>query len=102
MPKRDPLAGTLGVLSAALLGASFVWAHHWGVLADALVAGWGVATLGALVLSVRSLWLRDSSRFARRLAKLGLAGGAVSIAALVLAGAVWAAGINPTGACGGG
>ena len=102
VPKRDPLAATLGALSVALLGASFVWAHHWGVLADMLVAAWGVATIGAFVFSVRSLWFRDSSRFARRLAKIGLAGGIVSIAALVLAGAVWAAGINPTGACGGG
>jgi glutaminase len=38
----------------------------------------------------------------KRLAKIGLAGGIVSIVALVLAGAVWAAGINPTGVCGGG
>ena len=77
VPKRDPAAATLGVLSVLLLGVSFVWAHHWGFLADALVAGWAVATLGALVLSTRA-------------------------AALVLAGAAFAAGINPTGACGGG
>jgi hypothetical protein len=67
-----------------LLGASFVWAHHWGFLADALVAGWAVATLGALVLSIRALWLKDSSRLAQRLAMIGLAGGIVSVAALVL------------------
>jgi len=102
VPKRDPAAAALGVLSVLLLGASFVWAHHWGFLADALVAGWAVATLGALVLSTRALWLRDSSRLAQRLAMIGLAGGIVSIAALVLAGAAFAAGINPTGACGGG
>jgi len=102
VPKRDPVAATLGALSVALLGASFVWAHHWGALADTLVAAWGAATFGALVFSIRSLWLLDSSRFARRLAKLGLAGGLVSIVALIVAGAVWAAGINPTGACGGG
>ena len=77
VPKRDPAAAALGVLSVVLLGASFVWAQHWGFLADALVAGWAVATLGALVLSTRA-------------------------AALVLAGAAFAAGINPTGACGGG
>jgi hypothetical protein len=37
VPRRDPAAATLGVLSVALLGASFVWAHHWGFVADALV-----------------------------------------------------------------
>jgi hypothetical protein len=102
VPKRDPAAATLGVLSVALLGASFVWAHHWGILADTLVATWVVATIGALVLASRSLWLLDSSPFARRLAKIGLCGGVVSLAALALAGIVYAAGINPTGACGGG
>jgi hypothetical protein len=56
-PRRAPIAATLGVLSVALLGASVVRAHHWGL---------------------------------------------VSIAALVVAGAVRAAGINPTGVCGGG
>jgi hypothetical protein len=104
-PRRSPVAATLGVLSVALLGASFVWAHHWGVLADTLVVAWAVSTLGALVVSIR--FLRDENHraatyLAKRLAKIGLAGGIVSIGALVLAGAVWAAGINPTGACGGG
>jgi hypothetical protein len=37
-----------------------------------------------------------------RLVKIGLSDGIVSVAALVLAGVVWAAGINPTGLCGGG
>jgi hypothetical protein len=88
----------------ALLGASFVWAHHWGVQADTLVICWAVETIGSLVVSIR--FLRDDmvwpTRFALRLAKIGLAGGIVSIAALVLAGGVYAAGIDPTGACGGG
>ncbi|MGH3054562.1 MAG: hypothetical protein ACRDL7_06245 [Gaiellaceae bacterium] len=103
-PKRSTVAAVLGVLSVALLGASFVWAHHWGVQADALVVCWAVATIGSLVVSV---WiLRDDmvwpTRFALRLAKIGLAGGIVSILALVVAGVAYAAGINPTGACGGG
>jgi hypothetical protein len=98
------VAATLGVLSVALLGASFVWAHHWGVRTDTLVAGWVVATIGSLVASI---WLlRDDmvwpTRLALRLAKIGLAGGVVSIAALALAGIVYAAGLDPTGACGGG
>jgi hypothetical protein len=98
------VAATLGVLSVALLGASFVWAHHWGAQADTLVAAWAVATIGSLVASI---WLlRDDmvwpTRLALRLAKIGLAGGVVSIAALALAGIVYAAGVDPTGACGGG
>ena len=87
-----------------LLAASFVWAHHWGVQADTLVAAWAVATTGSLVASI---WmLRDDlvwpTRLAVHLAKIGLTGGIVSIAALVLAGAAWAAGMDPAGACGGG
>ena len=98
------MAAALGILSVALLGASFVWAHHWGVQADALVAAWAVATIGSLVASI---WLlRDDlvwpTRLALRLAKIGLADGLVSIAALALAGIVYAAGVDPTGACGGG
>ena len=81
-----------------------MWAHHWGLLTDTLVAAWIVATLGALVMSTvllrsETMWLAFAYK---RLAKIGLAGGIVSIAALVVAGGVWAAGINPTGACGGG
>jgi hypothetical protein len=102
-PKRSAVAAVLGVLSVALLGASFVWAHHWGPRADTLVIAWALATLGALGISVLVLRSYDlwPTRLAVRLAKIGLAGGIVSIAALVLAGAVWAAGIDPTGACGG-
>jgi hypothetical protein len=75
------------------------------VLADTLVIAWAVATLGALVISIQflfSLKVLHSTRFARRLARIGLTGGLLSIGILVLAGAVWAAGINPVGACGGG
>jgi len=103
-PKRAPVAATLGVLSVALLAVSFLWAHHWGVLTDTLVIAWGVATLGSLAVAIQLL--RDDlvwpTRLALRLAKIGLAGGLVSIAALALAGMVYAAGINPAGACGGG
>ena len=94
----------LGVLSVALLGAAFVWAHHWGALADTIVVAWAVATLGSLAVSIQ--FLRDktvwSTYGSHRLAKIGLAGGLISVAALVLAGIASAAGLNPTGACGGG
>jgi hypothetical protein len=55
-------------------------------------------------LSIQVLWSYQlwPTITARRLAKIGLAGGIISILALVLAGGVYAAGINPTGACGGG
>jgi hypothetical protein len=88
----------------ALLGASFVWAHHWGPTADTLVVAWAVATVGSLVVSTWVLRSYDlwPTRRAIRLAQIGLVGGLVSIAALVLTGVLYAAGINPTGVCGGG
>jgi trimethylamine:corrinoid methyltransferase-like protein len=74
------------------------------VQADTLVAAWAAATIGSLVASI---WLlRDDlvwpTRLALRLAKIGLAGALVSIAALMLAGIAYAAGADPAGACGGG
>lgn len=81
-----------------------MWAHHWGPLADTLVAAWALTTLGALVVSVQvlssyRLW---PTRLAIRLAQVGLVGGIVSILALAVTGIAFAAGVNPTGACGGG
>jgi predicted membrane protein len=94
----------LGLLSVALLAASFVWAHHWGTLTDTLVAAWAVATLASLVVSIG--FLRDKTVWAtygsHRLAKIGLAGGLISVVALVLASIASAAGLDPAGACGGG
>jgi hypothetical protein len=103
-PKRSAVAAVLGVLSVALLGASFVWAHHWGARADTLVIAWAVTTLGALGVSILVLGSYDlwPTLLAIRLARIGLAGGIVSIGALVLSGIAYAAGINPTGVCGGG
>jgi hypothetical protein len=92
-------AFTVGALSLALLGASIAWAHHWTVRADVLVAGWGVSTLAALVLSVRGL---RGPRGAKGFAAYGLLFGILSILALVLAGAAYAAGMDPGAACGGG
>jgi hypothetical protein len=94
----------LGLLSVALLAASFVWAHHWGTLTDTLVAAWAVATLASLVVSIQ--FLRDKTVWAtygsHRLARIGLAGGLISVATLVLAGIASAAGFDVSGACGGG
>jgi hypothetical protein len=92
-------AFAVGALSLALLGASIAWAHHWSARADALVTGWGVSTVAALVLSV--LVLRGP-RGATGFAAYGLLFGILSIGALVLAGAAYAAGMDPGAACGGG
>jgi hypothetical protein len=96
---RSRLAAALGVASVLLLAAAFRWAHHWGVVADSIVAAWAVATLGGLVASLRVLTL---SLPGRRAALMGLALVGVSIAALIVTGIAMAAGADPAGACGGG
>ena len=101
--KSDRIGGTLGILSLALLAASVKWAHHWGVRADLLVSGWGVAMVGALWSSVRARRASHAVFEATpALAKLGIWLIAVSLAALVVAGIAAAAGMDPAGACGGG
>src|SRR5437868_1578240 len=92
-------AFAVGALSLALLGASIAWAHHWNARADALVTGWGVSTLAALILS--SLGLRGP-RGAKGFAAYGLLFAILSVAALALAGVGYAAGLDPGSACGGG
>ena len=97
--KLGRLAAAAGITSATLLGASFAWAHHWGVQTDALVAGWGASTLAALVLSIRALRTPGPKRLP---AKLGLALAILSLLALGVAGIAAAAGADPAGTCGGG
>ena len=92
-------AFAVGALSLALLGASIAWAHHWNGRAAALVAGWSVSTLAALVLS--SLALRGP-RGGKGFAAYGLLFGILSVVALALAGVGYAAGMDPGAACGGG
>jgi len=89
----------LGVASAALLSSALAWAHHWGLLADSIVATWAVVSVAALVVST---WSLVTTRASRRLAKLGLALALVSLLALALAGLLFAAGLDVAGACGGG
>jgi hypothetical protein len=98
-PRRARNSGALGLASAVLLGASIQWAHHWGPVADLLVAGWATATVGAIGLSI---WSLNTSAAGRRLARAGLILGSLSIVALVVAGIAYAAGADPAGACGGG
>ena len=89
----------LGLASAALLSSAFAWAHHWGPLTDSIVGTWALVSVTALVVST---WSLVTSRASRRLAKLGLALALVSLLALALAGLLFAAGLDPAGACGGG
>ena len=84
----------LGLTSAALLLASFRWAHPWGPLSGAIVASWGLATIAALVVSV---WSLRTSRSSRRFAVVGLALTLVSLIALTLAGVLYAAGGDVSG-----
>jgi hypothetical protein len=96
---RGRVGGALGLGSAALLLASFRWAHHWGLVADALVAAWTLATMGALIVSV---WSLRTSWASRRFAKVGIAFTIVSLLALPVVGVLSAAGVDAAGACGGG
>ena len=93
------LAAVGGVLSVALLGACLRWAHHWGAQTDSLVAGWALATLTALAVSPRLLWREEVPPGP---ARIGLAGGLLSVASLAVFALLYAVGINPTGVCGGG
>jgi hypothetical protein len=103
-PRSSLASATLGLSSLALLVAAFFWAHHWGGLADTIVAAWAAATLGSLVMSLHfygsdTIW---PTYLSRRLTKIGLVAGGISTVALVLAGIAWGAGLHPAGSCGGG
>jgi hypothetical protein len=96
----DQRAGALsGIASALLPAAAFRYAHHWGGTADAIVAGWAISTLAGISLSLRAL---DRPAGGGRLAVLGLASSGVSVTALVVVGAAYLVGADPTGPCGGG
>jgi hypothetical protein len=96
---RGGTGAVLGLMSTALLLASFRWAHHWGPISGAIVAAWAVATISAFVVSVRSLRRNRSSR---RFAMMGIALTLVSLLVLTLVGALYATGTDVSGACGGG
>jgi hypothetical protein len=89
----------LGLASAALLFASLRWAHEWGPRTTALVGAWGLATIAAAVVSC---WSLETSRDSRRLALAGLVLALVSVLALPVVGALYAAGVDVAAACGGG
>jgi len=97
--RRGRSGAVLGLASAALLLASFRWAHHWGPVSGATVAAWALTTIAALAVSV---WSLRTSRASRRFAIVGLALTLVSLLALTLVGVLYAAGTDVSGACGGG
>jgi hypothetical protein len=96
---RGKVGAVLGLTSAALLAASLRWAHEWGPRTTALVASWGLATIAAVVVS---RWSLDTSRDSRRFAVAGFALALVSVLALPVVGALYAAGVDVADACGGG
>jgi hypothetical protein len=96
---RGRVGAVLGLTSAALLAASLRWAHEWGPRADAIVSSWALATIAALVVSV---WSLRTSGASRRFATAGLALALVSVLALPVVGALYAAGVDVAEACGGG
>ena len=98
-PTRTLWLGLSGIASGVLLVAALIWAHHWGVRADAIVAGWAVTTAVGFIGGFRYApgWLLMG-----RIAKFGIVFSMISVIALIIATIAWAAGQNPAGACGGG
>jgi hypothetical protein len=88
-----------GLTSVLALGASFLWAQHWGPLAYTIVGVWVLSTLGALILGVGSLGPR---RPGRALAVFALCCVLASGLAVLTTGVADAAGYDAVGACGGG
>jgi len=93
--RRARLGAVLGVVSVVFLLASFRWAHHWGPLADTIVAVWAISWITGFWFSARGL------RWGGRLATIGLVISFVML--LVVAGTsiAFAMGANPVGSCGG-
>jgi hypothetical protein len=96
---RGRVGGILGLASLTLLLASFRWAHHWGPVADTIVGGWALATIGALLVSI---WSLRTSRASQRFANAGIALTIPSYLAVTLVSVLSAAGVDAADQCGGG
>jgi len=92
------LIGVCGVASLAMLGASLMWAHHWGPLADSIVVAWAISSLASGVGS-SVLHSRGVRGIGIRIAAIAAV---TSFLALVVAGIAYAAGSDPAAGCGGG
>jgi hypothetical protein len=97
-PRLQGLVAASGFASFGLLVASFLWAHHWGPRADAIVAGWAITTLIAGIGGVRMEGRTRPSWFATS----AMVFTAISLIALLIAGVSYTVGVDPTGSCGGG
>ena len=97
-PRLQGLVAASGFASFGLLVASFLWAHHWGPRADAIVAGWAITTLIAGIGGIRMEGRTKPSW----LATSAMVFAAISLLALVTASVAYAVGGDPTGGCGGG
>jgi hypothetical protein len=93
------VGATFGLLSALLLASAFLWAHHWGPLAYAVVAAWAACTMLAFLFGVRTLRMHAAGR---ALAWVGILFALTSIVVLAGTGVAFAAGYDPAGLCGGG
>lgn len=93
------LGAALGVVSALLLGASFIWAHHSGPLADAIVIVWLLAWPSAMIVSGIALSKKDAGR---NFARVGLVLSIVSLVILLTVGVAVGFGADPSSFCGGG
>jgi drug/metabolite transporter (DMT)-like permease len=92
------LIGLCGVASLALLAASLLWAHHWGPLADTIVAAWAISSL-ASGAGASALYSRGVRGIGIRIATIAAA---TAVLSLVVAGIAYAAGSDPAAGCGGG
>jgi hypothetical protein len=97
--RRSRLGAALGVASALLLVASFIWAHHWGPLADTIVLAWLLAWPSAMIVSGLALSKKDAGR---NLARVGLVLSIISLVILLTVGVAVAFGADPSSLCGGG
>ena len=94
--RRARLGAELGVVSIVFLLASFRWAHHWGPLADTIVAVWAISWIAGFWFSARGL------RWGGRLARFGLVISFVMLLVVAGTSVAFAMGANPVGSCGGG
>ena len=97
--RRSRLGAVLGVASALLLVASFIWAHHWGPLADTIVIAWLLAWPSAMIVSGLALSRKEAGR---NLARVGLTLSIVSLVILLSVGVAVGFGADPSSLCGGG
>jgi hypothetical protein len=93
-------AAMLGALSAASLGAAFLWAHHWNPLTVSIVAVWVASTIWCFAASRRAL--RWGERRASRGGAFGMTVVGLSLLVLLGVGVASAFGADPGAMCGGG